>query len=92
MSIRLTQKERARASNDIAIIARKQYSGKYKGYYKVMAVKLDGALLGKGKTFTEYAETKGDISKAAKEVARWIDKLGYDVPMAYASRTRFRRK
>jgi hypothetical protein len=84
----LTEKERRRASNGITIIARKQYSGKHKGGYKVIAVKLDGTPFTRAGTFTEYAETKSGIGKAAKEVARWLDKMGTDCPMADASRTR----
>lgn len=82
--IRLTAKEIARSDNGIAIISRPQANGGF----KVMAVwTKNGTELG-DKTFSEVVETKADVSRAAKEVARWISKMGYNCPMADASRTR----
>jgi hypothetical protein len=82
--IRLTAKEIARASAGITIISRPAA----RGGYVVSAVRLDGSLFlwpGVGPVF---AETKREIGRAAREVARWIDKMGYICPMADASRDR----
>jgi hypothetical protein len=82
--IRLTAKEIARASAGITIISRP----KTRGGYAVMAVRLDGSVFRWLGVNVEYVETKGQISRAAKSVARWIDKMGYICPMADASRHR----
>jgi len=82
--IRLTAKEIARSSAGITIIARPQATGGY----NVMAVRLDGTLFSWAGVQTVFAETKGQIGQACKEVARWVDKMGYICPMADASRSR----
>lgn len=85
-SVRLSQKEVARSDSGLAIIVRPQS----RGGYKVMAVRVNG-LAGmplQGKPFSAAVETKGAVSGAAKEVARWISKLGFTCPMADAARHR----
>jgi hypothetical protein len=84
-TIRLTQKEVDRASNGLAIIARPQVKG-----VKVMAVRvngLEGTAL-QGKPFSAVVEGKSGVSAAAKEIARWVDKMGFTCPMAAAARHR----
>lgn len=83
--VRLTSKEVARADAGITIIVRPQA----RGGFQVMAVRVEG-LSGTplGRTFTEVVETKGDIAKAAKEVARWVSKMGFPSKMADSARHR----
>lgn len=43
----------------------------------------------KGKEFSAaIAETRADIGDTIGDLLRWVDKLGFDSPMANASRTR----
>lgn len=81
--MKLTAKEIARASGGITIVSRPQGLGGY----KVMAVHVDGTPL-QGKAFEEFVEKKGDVPGAAKEIARWLSKLGFTNSMAEASRSR----
>lgn len=83
--IRLTAKEIARASAGIVIISRPQAGGGY----LVMPVRTDGTLFRWLGVSPEFVETKREISRACRWIARWIDKMGYfPCPMADASRHR----
>ena len=84
-NVRLTPKEITRASDGYTIVVRPQSDG---GYW-VSAVKIEGTS-GRplGAAFEEVAESKGGVSAAVKEVARWMDKMGIPGQMGAASRGR----
>lgn len=88
-TVKLTGKEIARADGGVTVVVRPQSSGGY----LVMAVRLTGDVTGvpMGKVFTEAVETKAGVPGAAREVCRWLSKLGVPCTMADASRVRARR-
>lgn len=84
--VRLTSKEVTRVDAGIVIISRPQA----RGGFKVMAVRVEG-LSGiplQGKCFWAIVEGKEAIPSAAKEIARWISKMGFPSQMAASSRQR----
>jgi len=88
--IRLTQSEIANAetgygnSNSYTIIRRLQVNGKQ----LVASVNINTRLI----ITSEISETKEDVSKAVKEVNRWMDKCYGGGPMSDKSRHRNKTK
>lgn len=81
-AIRLTAKEIARADSGYTIITRPQ-SG---GGYRVMAVRIHGTT---GLPVDSvFARNKAEVPAAARDIARWLDKLGFPGKMGGASRER----
>lgn len=93
--IRLTGKEIDRSDQGYTIVVRPQARG-----YLVAAVKIEGQsglLLDhpseppgrrRSRTFTRYVETQSQIPAAARDIARWLDKMGYPGDMGGAARLR----
>lgn len=82
--IRLTAKEIVRSDAGLTVIARPQA----KGGIKIMVVRVEDGMALRGKCFVATVDHKSEVGKAAKEIARWISKMGYPSRMADAARHR----
>jgi hypothetical protein len=82
--VKLTAKERKRADGPYTVVVRP--ARKQGGYFVQTVEVATGAELPVARK--QLVETKAQVAAAVHDQLRWLDKMGYDSPMAYASRHR----